>query len=95
MYLLHCANNSLYCGVSNDIAKRIRQHNGEIKGGAKYTRAYAPCELVYQEKASNKSQALKREYEIKQMSRADKLLLVEKQRKTTYKSPVKIVVLMS
>ncbi len=79
MYLLHCVNNSLYCGISNDIAKRIRQHNGKIKGGAKYTRAYAPCELVYQEKVSNKSQALKREYEIKQMSRIDKLSLIKKQ----------------
>lgn len=79
VYLLHCANNSLYCGVSNDISKRIRQHNGEIKGGAKYTHAHAPCELVYQEKVSDKSQAFKREYEIKQMSHVDKLLLIEKQ----------------
>jgi putative endonuclease len=57
--------------------KRLRQHNGDLKGGAKYTRANAPCRLVYQENAGNRSEALKREYVIKQMSRGDKLLLIE------------------
>jgi len=38
VYLLKCANNSLYCGITNDMARRLRQHNGEIQGGAKYTR---------------------------------------------------------
>lgn len=78
VYLLQCANNSLYCGISNDIKKRLRQHNGEIVGGAKYTKAFGPCVLVYQERAKNKSEALKRECEIKAMTRRDKLLLVSK-----------------
>lgn len=78
VYLLQCANNSLYCGITNDIDKRLRQHNGEIMGGAKYTKAFGPCVLVYQEQAKNKSVALKREYEIKNMTRKDKLLLVSK-----------------
>ncbi|MBA5248580.1 MAG: GIY-YIG nuclease family protein, partial [Gammaproteobacteria bacterium] len=39
VYLLECTNNTLYCGVTNDIKKRLRQHNGEIVGGARYTRA--------------------------------------------------------
>ena len=76
VYLLKCANNSLYCGVSNDLNKRLRQHNGEIVGGAKYTRANGPCQLVYQEQAKDKSTAMKRECEIKAMSRDDKLLLL-------------------
>ena len=78
VYLLRCANDSLYCGISNDIDKRLRQHNGEITGGAKYTKAFGPCVLVYQEEAKNKSEALKRECEIKNMTRRDKLLLVSK-----------------
>ena len=77
VYLLRCANNSLYCGVTNDIDKRLRQHNGEIVGGAKYTRANRPCELVYQEKAKDRSAALKRECEIKAMNRGEKLTLLK------------------
>ncbi len=76
MYLLKCANGSLYCGITNDLKKRLRQHNGEIKGGAKYTRANAPCELAYQEEFIDRSSASKREYEIKQMNRESKLLLI-------------------
>ncbi len=76
VYLLKCANNSLYCGVTNDIDKRLRQHNGEIAGGAKYTRANGPCVLVYQEQARNRSKALKRECEIKAMRRDEKLTLL-------------------
>ncbi|WP_428088305.1 GIY-YIG nuclease family protein [Candidatus Thioglobus sp.] len=77
VYLLKCANNSLYCGITNDLARRLRQHNGQIKGGAKYTRANGPCELVYQEKSKDRSCAAKREYEIKCMSRNAKLLLIK------------------
>jgi putative endonuclease len=55
----------------------LRQHNGEIKGGAKYTRANAPCQLVYQEKMQDRSSASKREYEIKQMDRSAKLALIK------------------
>ncbi len=77
MYLLKCANNSLYCGITNDLTRRIRQHNGEIKGGAKYTRANTPCELVYQELATDRSNASRREYEIKHMDKSDKLLLIK------------------
>jgi putative endonuclease len=63
--------------VTNDIDKRLRQHNGEIIGGAKYTRANAPCVLVYQEQAIDKSAALKREHEIKSMTRNEKLILLQ------------------
>lgn len=77
VYLLQCSNNAFYCGVTNDIDKRLRQHNGEIIGGAKYTRANAPCVLVYQEQAIDKSAALKREHEIKSMTRNEKLILLQ------------------
>ena len=77
VYLLKCANNSLYCGITNDLPRRLRQHNGDIKGGAKYTRANAPCHLVYQEVMKDRSEASKREYEIKQMDRSVKLALIK------------------
>lgn len=72
-YLLQCADNTLYCGITNNLDKRLAAHNaGE---GAKYTRGRAPLQLVYQEACEDKSAALKRERQIKSLSRADKLAL--------------------
>ncbi len=77
VYLLRCADDSLYCGITNHLEKRIKQHNGELVGGAKYTRANGPCKLVYQENVKDRSTASKREYEIKSMTREDKLSLIK------------------
>ncbi|BCK86603.1 hypothetical protein MIZ01_0367 [Sideroxyarcus emersonii] len=72
-YLLQCADQTLYCGITNDLTKRLAAHNaGE---GAKYTRGRTPVALVYQEPCADKSSALKREREIKALPRADKLAL--------------------
>ena len=72
-YLLQCADNTLYCGITNDLDKRLAAHNtGE---GAKYTRGRSPLTLVYRESCVDKSAALKREREIKSLTRAEKLLL--------------------
>lgn len=72
-YLLQCADQTLYCGITNDLDKRLAAHNaGE---GAKYTRGRAPVKLLYRESCADKSAALKREMEIKAMSRAGKLAL--------------------
>lgn len=76
VYLLQCSDNTIYCGVTNNLQRRLRQHNGEIKGGARYTSARRPCALIYQEIYEDKSQAMKREYEIKQLSRIEKQRLV-------------------
>ena len=76
VYLLNCNDGSLYCGITNNLKKRMRQHLGEIKGGAKYTLSRKPCELVYQEKVMNRSEALKRELTIKKMSKTDKQALI-------------------
>lgn len=78
VYLLRCADDSLYCGITTDIEKRLKQHNGELKGGAKYTAARQPCELVYQESANNRSCASQREYQIKKLTRTAKELLIRK-----------------
>jgi len=72
VYLLRCADESLYCGITNDLHKRLRQHNGEIKGGAKYTQHRRPCEVVYTEACEDRSSASIREYDIKQLTRAQK-----------------------
>jgi putative endonuclease len=74
-YLLRCADDTFYCGISNDMAKRLAAHNaGE---GAKYTRGRIPVSVVYCENCADKSAALKREMRIKRMSRSAKQLLVQ------------------
>ena len=74
-YILECNDGSLYCGWTNDVHKRLRDHN-EGNGG-KYTRAHLPVKLAYYEAFETKAEAMKREYEIKQLSRAQKLKLIE------------------
>ena len=76
IYILECRDGSLYCGITNNIEKRLKQHKGEIIGGAKYTRSHWPCKLVYKEKSASRSQALKREAIIKKMSKVEKQTLV-------------------
>jgi len=72
-YLLRCADDTLYCGITNDLDKRLTTHNaGE---GAKYTRGRTPVILVYQESCADKSTALKRELQIKRLPREAKLAL--------------------
>jgi putative endonuclease len=72
-YLLECADHTLYCGITNDLDKRLVAHNAGA--GAKYTRGRAPVKLVYAEACDNKSDALRREREIKLMPRREKLAL--------------------
>lgn len=73
VYLLECSDGSLYCGITNDINRRVDTHK---KGkGAKYTKTRLPVKIFYTESVSNKSEAAKREYQIKKMSRENKLKL--------------------
>lgn len=81
-YILECADGSYYTGWTNDIEKRIRDHN-ENKG-AKYTRGRTPVILVYYETFETKSEALKREAAIKKLSRLEKKDLIAKQNKEKY-----------
>lgn len=75
VYILRCADDTLYVGVTNDIERRVHQHN-HAKTGAKYTKMRRPVMLVYSEKCVDKSAACKREWEIKQWSRSEKLALI-------------------
>lgn len=77
VYLLRCADNTLYCGITTNLQKRLRQHNGELVGGAKYTKVRQPCELVYSEKSDSRSEASKREAAIKKLSKAAKETLIQ------------------
>lgn len=73
-YLLRCADDTLYCGITNDLEKRLAAHNAGT--ASKYTRTRAPVELVFAESSADKSAALKREMQIKRLTRAKKLALV-------------------
>ena len=75
-YILKCADDTLYCGWTNDLEKRVKAHN-EAKG-AKYTRSRLPVTLVYYEEYETSVEAQRREYQIKQLSRTEKLKLIEK-----------------
>jgi len=78
VYILRCADDTLYTGVTTDTERRVREHNGEIKGGARYTQARRPVTLVWCEPHDGRSQACRREAELKRLTRAEKLRLVNK-----------------
>jgi len=80
LYLLRCADNSLYCGQTNNLDKRIREHALGKSKSAKYTKSRLPVKLVYVEKLPTLTQALKREAEIKKMPKIAKEALVDKMR---------------
>lgn len=77
VYILRCADDSLYTGVTCDIARRVLEHNENNQLGARYTRARRPVTLVYQESAESRSEACKREAAIKRLSRIKKVQLIE------------------
>ncbi|MBR0162072.1 MAG: GIY-YIG nuclease family protein [Oscillospiraceae bacterium] len=75
VYLLRCADDSLYCGWTTDLEHRVRTHNAGQ--GAKYTRSRLPAKLVYWEVFEDRREALSREWHLKRLSREEKLELVE------------------
>lgn len=75
VYILRCADGSLYTGSAKDVKRRLAVH--QSGKGAKYTRSRLPVELVYWEQAADHSAALRREAAIKKLSRAKKLELIE------------------
>lgn len=74
VYILRCADGTLYTGITNDLAKRLRTHNAGR--GAKYTRSRLPVELIYAEESPDKPSALRRELAIKSLTREEKLKLI-------------------
>ena len=77
VYIVQCADDTLYTGIATELERRVLEHNESDKG-AKYTRVRRPVNLVYSEEYPDRSTASKREYEIKKkMSRAEKLALIK------------------
>jgi putative endonuclease len=74
VYIIRCSDGSLYTGITVDIARRLSQHGG--KAGAKYFRGRRPEALVYLENGHSRSSASRREVQIKQLGRAQKLRLI-------------------
>ena len=75
VYILRCSTGELYTGCTVDLKRRVGQHNRGV--GSKFTRARRPVVLVYRERCENRSSALRREVQIKRMSRAGKLRLAQ------------------
>jgi len=75
VYILRCADDTLYTGVTTDTVRRTQEHNSKNKS-ARYTRARQPVHLVYTESVENRSDACQREAEIKRLSRVQKLALI-------------------
>lgn len=83
VYMLRCEDNSLYTGIAADLNRRIKQHLGELKGGAKYTKSHKICyvEVIWQ--TSSQTEAKRIEYAVKQLSKLEKEKLL--------KSPEKLI----
>ena len=78
IYILRCADNTLYCGYTTDLDRRVAEHNGAGKvAGARYTSGRRPVELVYQEVFATRSEALKREAAIKKLSTVAKRKMIK------------------
>lgn len=76
VYILQCKDQTLYTGITNDLPARIRAHNSGT--GAKYTRGRGPVTLLYSEALPSHAEALRREYAIKQLSRQQKLHMIQR-----------------
>ncbi len=77
-YIARCSDNSLYCGQTNNLETRIKEHNSSKNRGAKYTRIRKPVKLIYSEECSTLQQAMKREWQVKKWAKAKKEALVKK-----------------
>jgi len=77
VYILECADKTLYAGIATDLKRRVLEHN-ETGKGAKYTKARRPVNLVYSKKFKDRSTASREEARIKKLSRQEKLELIKK-----------------
>lgn len=77
LYILRCSDNSLYCGQTNNLERRINEHNFDNNKSAKYLRGKKPVKLVYSEKYSTLQEAMKREVQIKKLTKAKKEAMIE------------------
>ena len=76
VYIVECADGTLYAGIATDVARRITEHNGEKAKGARYTSGRRPVRLVFEAPYATRSQALKEEARIKRLTRQEKQVLI-------------------
>jgi putative endonuclease len=78
VYLLHCADGTLYAGITTDLERRLDEHNGVAgaQRGARYTRPRRPVRLAWSEACANRAEASRREAEIRRLGRAQKLAMI-------------------
>lgn len=76
VYIVKCSDKSLYTGITKNIERRINEHNNSNSLGSRYTRGRRPVKLVYQEAKQTRSEATRRECEIKKLSRREKEVLL-------------------
>ncbi len=81
VYMARCSDGTLYTGVALDVRRRIRQHNGSLPGGAKYTRGRRPVRLVYEEPVPSRSEALRREATLKRLAKEEKEAMARRRRR--------------
>ena len=79
VYMVRCADDSLYTGITTDLSRRLQEHNHSKSPSAKYTRTRRPITLAYQENLDTRSEAAKRENEIKALTRKEKENLIHTQ----------------
>lgn len=72
MYVVVCCDDTFYCGITTNLERRLKQHNGVLKGGAKYTRSRSPCRYIHTEVCESRSDASKKEYKFKKLTRNKK-----------------------
>jgi putative endonuclease len=77
LYIVRCADGTLYTGIAVDVERRVKQHNGEMRNGARYTAARQPVRLVYRAAFPSRSAASIEEARIKRLTRAEKQRLIE------------------
>lgn len=82
VYILRCADDSLYTGITIDVDRRLDEHNTCNNKAARYTRARRPVRLVYQQVCEDRASASRREYQLKKLSRKQKLTLLETSNRT-------------
>lgn len=75
VYIIKCSDDTLYTGITTDLSRRIQEH--ESGAGAKYTKGRGPFKIIYTEPSKNRSDASKRELEVKSLNKKDKLKLAE------------------
>ncbi len=85
VYIVECADRSLYTGITTDIERRIEEHNGAASG-ARYTRAKRPVTLVFSRQAADRSHASRLEVAIKKLTRRQKIALIENAKKACHGS---------